>query len=115
MLIVFVLFFQIDRKLLTAADDTMMHAFQLGAEKCAPVATGEPLDLEDEIFTITSNQVDSIAVGGEEKKVYLHKLEENEDGTLKLAGTESKELAMCFDTPVMKLEYCAGGKLLGVS
>ena len=26
-----------------------------------------------------------------------------------------KEIAMCFDSPVMKLEYCAGGKLLGVS
>jgi len=22
---------------------------------------------------------------------------------------------MCFDSPVMKLEYCAGGKLLGVA
>ena len=53
-------------------------------------------------------------MGGEEKQVYLHKLKEMEDGTLKLGS--DKELAMCFDTPVMKLEYyCAGGKLLGVS
>lgn len=74
---------------------------------------GEPLDLEAEIFTICSDQVDTIAVGGDDKKAYLHKIESNEDGTLRLEG--DRELAMCFDTPVMKLEYCAGGKLLAVS
>ena len=79
--------------------------------------SGEPLDLEAEIFTICSNQVDSVAVGGDDKKAYLHQIEEKDDGTLKLVveGDDNKEIAMCFDSPVMKLEYCAGGKLLGVS
>ena len=36
------------------------------------------------------------------------------DGTYGLVEG-SDELAMCFDSPVTKLEYCAGGKLLGVS
>ena len=77
--------------------------------------SGEPLDLEGEIFTICSDQVDTIAVGGDDKKAYLHKIESNEDGTLQLAAEGDKEIAMCFDSPVMKLQYCAGGKLLGVS
>ena len=76
---------------------------------------GEPLDLEAEIYTISSNQVDSVVVGGDDKKAYLHRIEEKDDGTLKLAPVGDKELVMCFDSQVMKLEYCPGGKLLGVS
>ena len=91
-----------------------MKVFTLTSEG-STAESGEPLDLEAECFTISSNQVDLIAVGGDDKKAYLHRVEEDErdDGTLKLTG--DKEIAMCFDTPVMKLEYCSGGKLLGVS
>ena len=41
-------------------------------------------------------------------------IEKQEDGTYKLVEG-SDELAMCFDSPVTKLEYCQGGKLLGIS
>ena len=98
-------------KIMTAADDTMLKVFATGAEL---KEQEEPIDLSDEIFTICADQVDTIAVGGEDKKAYLYKVELNEDGTYKLAEGE-KEIAMCFDTPVMKLEFQAGGKLLGVS
>ena len=60
--------------------------------------------------------MDTIAIGGDDKKAYLQKVEYvEEDGTIKLAEPVEKEIAMCFDTPVMKLQFCAGGKLLGVS
>jgi len=55
-----------------------------------------------------------IAIGGDDKKAYIIPVEAQEDGSFKLAEAD-KELAMCFDSPVTKLEYCAGGKLLGVS
>ena len=33
-----------------------------------------------------------------------------------MEGEGGKELAMCFDSPVRKLEFCAGGgQLLGVA
>ena len=99
---------------MTAADDTMMKAFNMTSEG-AIAENGEPLDLEAEIYTISSNQVDSVAVGGDDKKAYVYRVEEKDDGTLRLASDGDKELAMCFDSPVMKLEYHPGGKLLGVS
>ena len=91
-----------------------MKAFSMTSDG-AIAENGEPLDLEAEIYTISSNQVDSVAVGGDDKKAYLHTIEEKDDGTLKLDPVADKELAMCFDSPVMKLEYYPGGKLLGVS
>ena len=54
-----------------------------------------------------------IAVGGVEKQVTLYKVN-TEDGSYDL-DQGSRELAMCFDSPVTKLEYYAGGKILGVA
>ena len=104
-------------KIITAADDTMMKVHTVQPEGAdMPLAESEPIDLDGEIFTICSNQVDTIAIGGEDKKAYLQKVEYvEEDGTIKLVEPIEKEIAMCFDTPVMKLQFCAGGKLLGVS
>ena len=56
--------------MLTGADETIMKVFSLTEGSIAE--SGEPLDLEAEIFTICSNQVDSVAVGGDDKKAYLH-------------------------------------------
>ena len=56
-----------------------------------------------------------MAIGGSDKKAYLIKVEQ-EDGENSLKFSESeKEIAMCFDSAVTKSQFCAGGKLLGVS
>ena len=75
--------FYIFSKVLTGADDTIMKVFSLAEGSVAE--SGEPLDLEAEIFTMTSNQEDTVAIGGEDRKVFLHRIEEDQDGTLRLA------------------------------
>jgi len=106
--------FPVYSKVLTAADDTIMKVFTVGADAKTLEECGDPIDLEGETFTISSDQVDTIAIGGDDKKVYLYKLKAHDDGTLTL-DEASKDIAMCFDTPVMKVEFCAGGKLLAVA
>jgi len=59
-------------KVVTGADDTIMKIFSLAEGSI--VENGEPLDLESEIFAISSDQVETIAVGGEDKKAYLHRV-----------------------------------------
>jgi len=49
-----------------------------------------------------------IAIGGDDKKVQLYQLEMQEDGATKLKEGGA-ELAMCFDSPVTKLEYYGKG------
>jgi len=44
----------------------------------------------------------------------LYKIEVQDDGSLNL-NEDTKELAMSFDSPVMKVEFCAAGKLLAVA
>lgn len=78
-----------------------------------PMENGDPTDLEGETFAICSDQVGQIAVGGVEKQVSLYQVN-SEEGTYDL-DQGSKELAICFDSPVTKLEYYAGGKILGVA
>ena len=99
---------------MTAADDTIMKVFAVTPETATIAEHGEPLDLEGETFAVSSNQVDTIAIGGQDNKAYLQKVEVEEDGTFKLLDS-NKDIAMCFDSPVTKLEFYTGGKLLGVS
>ena len=91
----------------------MAKMFTFTAE-LSPQELGEPIDFDDETFAISSNQVDSVATGGADKKVHVQKVVEDEDDVLKF-DEGSKELAMCFDSGVYRLEFCAGGKLLGIS
>ena len=91
----------------------MLKFFGVSTDQ-APQEEGAPTDLDGQTFAIASDQVGQIAVGGDEKQVHLYRVDSHEDGSCTL-GEGSAELAMCFDSPVTKLEYYAGGKLLGVS
>ena len=74
------------------------------------------MDMDDPTFTICSNQVDSIAYGGSDKKAYLQKVSIKEDNSEEDLIREDPVLAITFDTPVRKLEFCNGGAhLLGIS
>lgn len=61
-------------KILTAADDTMMkvHAVMAGAETCD---SGDPIDLDHAAFAISSDNVSTIAIGGESKQATLMRIE----------------------------------------
>lgn len=91
-----------------------MKVFSVEVDAKTIAEVGEPIDLEGETFTVASDQVDTIAIAGEDKKVYLCKAEIQDDGNLKL-DEATKEIAMCFDTAVMKIQFYPGGKLLGVA
>ena len=57
-----------------------------------------------------------IAFGGDDKKVYLQRVSVLDETLQLVEGEGGRELAMCFDSPVRKLEFCAGGgQLLGVA
>ena len=72
--------------------------------------------MDGETFTICSNQVDTIAYGGVDKKAYIQKVSMKEEHTQEDLIRDEAMLAMTFDTPVTKLEFCNGGAhLLGIS
>ena len=98
-------------KLITAGDDTMLKFHDISSG--TPEESGEPIDLDCETFALSSDLVGTIAVGGEDKKAYIYKVVDDGDSGFKV---EDKEIGMCFDSPVTKLEFVAGGsKLLAVS
>ena len=71
-------------------------------------------DMETESFTICSNQVDTIAFGGPDKKAYIQKIALKDDE--EALECEEPTLAMAFDTPVSKLEFVNGGaNLVGIA
>lgn len=75
----------------------------------------DQIDLEGPVYAISSDNVGTVALGGEEKKAQLYEFRTLANGTCQFVEG-SQELAMCFESVVTKLEYCGGGaKLLGVS
>ena len=64
-------------KVLSVGDDCMMKVFT-GAED-GTLVEETLIDLEGETFALSSNQVDRIAYGGTDRKVYLEKVSVNED------------------------------------
>lgn len=52
-----------------------MKVFSVSEDAKTIAEVGEPIDLEGETFTVASDQVDTIAIAGEDKKVYLCKTE----------------------------------------
>ena len=74
------------------------------------------MDMETESYTICSNQVDTIAYGGPDKKAYIQKVSIKEEDNEETLDREEATIAMVFDTPVCKLEFINGGAhLLGIS
>ena len=72
--------------------------------------------MDGETHTICSNQVDTIAFGGVDKKAYLQKVSMKEENSQEDLIRDEPTIAMSFDTPATKLEFCNGGAhLLGIS
>ena len=62
-------------KILTVSDDSMLKLFSIGDDGAKYSLNEESLhDLEEETFTICSNQVDTIAFGGSDNKVHTQKI-----------------------------------------
>ena len=62
-------------KILTVSDDSMLKLFSIGDDGAKYSLNEESLhDLDEETFTICSNQVDTIAFGGSDNKVHTQKI-----------------------------------------
>ena len=98
-------------KVLSVGDDCMMKVFT--AEGGDGTLVEETLiDLEGETFALSSNQVDRIAYGGPDGKVYLEKVSVSEDqGIIR----DEPFLAMSFNSCIQKVQFVGGKHLLGVA
>lgn len=71
------------------------------------------VEMTDENYAIATNNLDKIAFGGIEKKVYLQQVSLDSDQQFKFEGDQT--LAMQFDSAVTKLEFVGAKHLLAVS
>ncbi len=69
------------------------------------------MELSSEIYAIASNQVNYLALGGQEKKVDLHLVEDLADEEAFLA---TPELGMQFDGEVSRIQWL-GKHVIGYS
>lgn len=69
--------------------------------------------MTDENYALATNNLDKIAFGGIDKKVYLQAVSLNSDQQLQFEG--ELNLAMQFDSPITKLEFVGAKHLLAVS
>jgi hypothetical protein len=94
------------------ADDCMMKVFSVASDD---VLNEESLiDLPDETFAIASNNVDKIAYGGSDKKVFIQKVEVDSEDAQNLKRSDAS-LAMAFDSNVSKVQFIGGKYLLALS
>ena len=95
----------------------MLKLFSIGDDGAKYSLNEESLhDLEEETFTICSNQVDTIAFGGSDNKVHTQKITVKSDEEADDLDREQPALAMSFDSPVTNVQFVNGGShLLSVS
>ncbi len=68
--------------------------------------------MTDENYALATNNLDKIAFGGIERKVYLQQVALQDDS---LVFEGELQLAMQFNSPVTKLEFVGAKHLLGIS
>ena len=95
----------------------MLKLFSIDDDGAKYALTEDSLqDLDGETFTICSNQLDTLAFGGSDNKVYTQKVNLVEDEDADDLEREFPALAMSFDTPVNQVQFCNSGQyLLGFS
>ena len=95
----------------------MLKLFSIGDDGAKYSLNEESLhDLEEETFTICSNQVDTIAFGGSDNKVHTQKITVKSDEEADDLDREQPALAMSSDSPVTSVQFVNGGShLLSVS
>ena len=107
----------INRKLVTIADDLMMKTFDLPTPKNDELVELQLIEQSAENFTIATNNVDKIAIGGAEKMVVVHNFtqELSESGKF-LAKIEGDPfIGLVFNSAVKKIEFFGANQLLAIS
>ena len=69
------------------------------------------VDLTEELHAVASNSVDRIAVGGENNKVDIHRIE----GDGSSINLDRPELAMQFQSRIQRLQWVGGRYLIAYS
>lgn len=99
-----------DSKLITVGEDFVMKVHDLSD---GTLVEKQIIEMTDENYALATNNLDKIAFGGIEKKVYLQTVSLDADQQLQLEG--ELNLAMQFDSSVTKLEFVGAKHLLAVS
>ena len=81
---------------MSVGEDSILNVYQIeNSSGVKNLKNTAKVDLEDEIYTITSNSIDRIALGGATQKVDIHQI----NGSSKIS-LDAPELAMQFSSPV---------------
>lgn len=82
-------------KIITIAEDTIMNIYEAKSSKFL-----HKIDLENEHYAIASNNIDKIAIGGDNKQIDIHTIKDGDDSFTNGTLLNEPFLAMHFQSSI---------------